>query len=88
MTSNKSISTRLRSTLRTETRREIMQQWSANISSRTEELIDLLQLAAERGDLDEHREYCRELYQLITRSMSAVPRITDILINTEPERGE
>jgi acyl-CoA reductase-like NAD-dependent aldehyde dehydrogenase len=75
----KSISERLRSTLSPEVRAEIMAQWSANITARTDETLNLAYNAHLANDTEALGEYLRELSRFIRQSMSAVPNITRIL---------
>ena len=75
----KSISERLNSTLRPEYRAQIMAGWSANITARTDETLNLAYNAHLTGNTAELSEHLRDLSRFIRQSMSAVPNITRIL---------
>lgn len=75
----KSISERLNSTLRPEYRAQIMADWSANITARTDETLNLAYNAHLTGNTAELSEHLRDLSRFIRQSMSAVPNITRIL---------
>ena len=75
----KSISERLRSTLSPEVRAQIMADWSANITARTDETLNAAFNAHLTGNTAELSEHLRDLSRFIRQSMSAVPNITRIL---------
>lgn len=75
----KSISERLRGTLKPEVRAQIMAEWSANITARTDEQLNLAYNAHLTGDTAALGEHLRELSRFIRQSMGAVPNITRIL---------
>ena len=72
-------SERLNRTNSPEVRAEIMAQWSANITARTDEQLNLAFNAHLAGDTEALGEHLRELSRYIRQSMSAVPNITRIL---------
>ena len=83
----KSISERLNSTLRPEYRAQIMADWSANITARTDETLNLAFNAHLTGNTAELGEHLRDLSRFIRQSMSAVPNITRIL-QGQPKKEE
>ena len=76
---NRSIRDRLTGTLKPEVRAQIMTDWSANITSRTDETLNLAFNAHLTGDTPALSEHLRDLSRFIRQSMSAVPNITRIL---------
>jgi hypothetical protein len=76
---SRSIRDRLTGTLKPEIRAEIMAQWSANITARTDETLNLAYNAHIANDTEALGEYLRDLSRFIRQSMSAVPNITRIL---------
>lgn len=76
---SRSIRDRLTGTLKPEVRAEIMAQWSANITARTDETLNLAYNAHLANDTEALSEYLRDLSRFIRQSMSAVPNITRIL---------
>lgn len=72
-------SERLNRTNSPEIRAEIMAQWSANITARTDETLNLAYNAHLANDTEALSEYLRDLSRFIRQSMSAVPNITRIL---------
>lgn len=72
-------SERLNRTNSPEVRAEIMAQWSANITARTNETLNLAYNAHLANDTEALSEYLRDLSRFIRQSMGAVPNITRIL---------
>jgi acyl-CoA reductase-like NAD-dependent aldehyde dehydrogenase len=82
-------SERLNRTNSPEVRAEIMAQWSANITARTDELLNLAYNAHLTGDTAALSEHLRELSRFIRQSIGAVPNITRILQGqTKSKEGE
>jgi acyl-CoA reductase-like NAD-dependent aldehyde dehydrogenase len=75
----KSVSDRLKSTLKPDVRALIMEKWSANITARTDETLNLAYNAHLANDTEALGEYLRDLSRFIRQSMGAVPNITRIL---------
>lgn len=76
---SRSVTDRLKSTLKPEVRAIIMEKWSTNITARTSELLNLAYNAHLTGDTPALSEHLRELHRFIRQSMGAVPNITRIL---------
>ncbi len=76
---SRSIRDRLTGTLKPEVRAEIMAQWSANITARTDETLGHAYNAHLCGDTEALGEHLRDLSRFIRQSMNAVPNITRIL---------
>lgn len=85
MGKRKSISERLKGTLKPEVRATIMSEWSANIAHRTDELLNAAYNAHLTGDTEAVSDALRELSRFIRLSMGAVPNITRILQGQERE---
>lgn len=76
---SRSVTDRLKSTLKPDVRAIIMEKWSANITARTDETLNLAYNAHLANDTEALGEYLRDLSRFIRQSMSAVPNITRIL---------
>ena len=76
---SRSVTDRLKSTLKPDVRALILEKWSANITARTDEQLNLAYNAHLAGDTEALGEHLRELSRFIRQSMSAVPNITRIL---------
>lgn len=75
----RSISEKLRYSQTPEHTEHLMTQWSANITARTDETLNLAYNAHLSGDTEALDEYLRDLSRFIRQSMGAVPNITRIL---------
>jgi hypothetical protein len=75
----RSISEKLRYSQTPEHTEQLMAQWSANITARTDETLNLAYNAHLANDTEALGEYLRDLSRFIRQSMSAVPNITRIL---------
>lgn len=86
---SRSIRDRLTGTLKHEVRAQIMAEWSANITARTDEQLNLAYNAHLTGDTAALGEHLRELSRFIRQSMGAVPNITRILQGQpRPDEGD
>lgn len=79
MVKKRSISEKLRDSKTPEWSEKIMAQWSANITARTDEQLNLAYNAHLANDTEALGEYLRDLSRFIRQSMGAVPNITRIL---------
>jgi hypothetical protein len=79
MGKRRSISEKLRDSKTPEWTAQIMADWSANITARTSELLNLAYNAHLTGDTPALSEHLHELHRFIRQSMGAVPNITRIL---------
>lgn len=85
----RSISEKLRYAQTPEYAQKLMTDWSANITARTSELLNLAYNAHLTGDTAALGEHLRELHRFIRQSMGAVPNITRILQGRpKKEEGE
>ena len=85
---SRSIRDRLTGTLKPEVRALIMEKWSANITARTSELLNLAYNAHLTGDTAALSEHLRDLHRFIKQSMGAVPNITRILQGQPKQQTE
>lgn len=76
---SRSVTDRLKSTLKPDVRALIMEKWSANITARADETLNAAFNAHLTGNTAELGEHLRDLSRFIRQSMSAVPNITRIL---------
>ena len=84
----RSISEKLRYAQTPDYAQTIMTDWSANITARTDETLNLAYNAHLTGNTAELGEHLRDLSRFIRQSMSAVPNITRILQGQPKQQTE
>ena len=85
MSKRQSVTLNLKTAKKLASKRAVMSSWSVSIAHQTDELTRLAWNAAHENNMADVTEYLKELRYLITRSMDAVPRITDELLRSTPE---
>ena len=88
MVKKRSISEKLRDSKSPEWTAKLMADWSANITARTDETLNLAYNAHLTGNTAELGEHLRDLSRFIRQSMSAVPNITRILQGQPKQQTE
>lgn len=86
MAKKRSISERLRYAQTPEWAQQLMSEWSANITARTDELLNAAYNAHLTGDTEAVSDALRELSRFVRLSMGAVPNITRILQGQESNK--